>query len=185
VQYCTSTQCDAADIQANGLIETIITYENKILDGRNRFVACQLAEVKPVFSPYTGDSPLTFVISKNIHRRHLTPSQAAVIALDVMPMFESEARKRQSLNALTNQPQNSQKIDYLENSKTGRSTQSAAKLFNTNRQYISDAGRLRESALMVPAAGLEKHSISERGKALPQPPLVIIFTARQKLFLIG
>src|SRR5262245_24291659 len=62
-----------ADIRANGLLESIVTYEGMILDGRNRCRACLAAGVEPVLTPFRGDDPVAFVISANIRRRHLSP----------------------------------------------------------------------------------------------------------------
>ena len=64
-----------ADIKAHGLIEPITTFEEKILDGRNRHRACLQAGVDPVFVPYLDDDPAAFVISMNLKRRHLTAEQ--------------------------------------------------------------------------------------------------------------
>jgi hypothetical protein len=64
-----------ADIKANGLIEPLVMLEGMILDGRNRYHACVAADVEPTFRPFTGDGPAAYVISANIHRRHLTPEQ--------------------------------------------------------------------------------------------------------------
>ena len=41
-----------ADIKENGLIESIILHEGKILDGRNRYNACNDAGVEPNFVEY-------------------------------------------------------------------------------------------------------------------------------------
>ncbi|GEM_PF-2549330 len=69
-----------ADIKANGLWEPIWTLDGKILDGRNRARACELAHVEPRFRSYTGDDPLAFVISMNLARRHLDAVQRADVA---------------------------------------------------------------------------------------------------------
>lgn len=67
------------DIEDNGQCEPIETFEGKILDGRNRFEACLMFEITPEFVPWTGDDPVAYVLSKNLHRRHLTESQRAMI----------------------------------------------------------------------------------------------------------
>jgi len=69
-----------ADIRKNGQREPIVLYQGKILDGRNRYNACLVAGVGLKISkheddcPFIGD-PAAYVISKNIHRRHLTAEQ--------------------------------------------------------------------------------------------------------------
>lgn len=90
----------ADDIRERGLLNPIIIYEGQILDGRNRLLACELAGVKPEFKKWDGNgSPLSWAISANLIRRHLTASQRAVIALDLLPMLEEEAKQRQRLSA--------------------------------------------------------------------------------------
>ena len=59
----------SADIKANGLLEPIWTYEDKILDGRNRWLACKNAGVEPKTREYKGHDPVSFVVSMNIERR--------------------------------------------------------------------------------------------------------------------
>ena len=89
----------ADDIKAKGLLHPIVLYKGKILDGRNRYKACKLAGVKPCFTEWKGKgSPLEWVVSENLIRRHLTSSQRAVLALDILPLLEKEAAQRQRLS---------------------------------------------------------------------------------------
>jgi ParB-like chromosome segregation protein Spo0J len=71
--------CLTLDIKENGLREPIITYQGMILDGGNRFEACKSANITPVFKEFSGDNIVTFVLSANLHRRHLSPGQQAAI----------------------------------------------------------------------------------------------------------
>jgi ParB-like chromosome segregation protein Spo0J len=67
-----------ADVKANnGLHEPITLYQDKVLDGRNRYRACLNAKVEPRYEQFEGDdaAALAFVISKNIRRRHLKPKE--------------------------------------------------------------------------------------------------------------
>ena len=80
----------ATDIKAKGLLHPIILYEGKILDGRNHYLACGMAGVEPRFVEWQGKgSPLQWVISDNVVRRHLTSSQKAVLALELVPGVNS------------------------------------------------------------------------------------------------
>lgn len=88
-------------IREQGLIEPIITHEGMILDGRNRAKACGVAGVAPRYSKWdgAGGSPTKFAVSKNLSRRHLTLGQQAAVAVEMLPLLEEEARKRQATAA--------------------------------------------------------------------------------------
>lgn len=73
------------DIDENGLADPIIMLDGKILDGRNRWAACQqlgIAHREKKFEDLStgSDDPATFVWSHNIVRRHLNPGQIAMAA---------------------------------------------------------------------------------------------------------
>lgn len=70
----------AADIKQRGLLQPIVLDDqDRILDGRNRVAACDLAGVKPEFTTYEGDDPDGYALSVNIARRHLTKGQQAMV----------------------------------------------------------------------------------------------------------
>lgn len=71
------------DIKVNGQREPVMVHEGMVLDGWHRYRACIQCGV-PVkkFSFPAEQDPVAFVLSHNLHRRHMTPSQraAAVVA---------------------------------------------------------------------------------------------------------
>lgn len=92
------------DIKQHGQIEPATLFEGKILDGRNRYRACKILkqnlitrEWKP--SKATGSTPLQYVISENIMRRHLNTAQKAEIGMllydEVKKQVEIERRKKE------------------------------------------------------------------------------------------
>jgi ParB-like chromosome segregation protein Spo0J len=67
-----------ADIKQNGVREPVVLFENMILDGRHRLKACALLGVDPrTPREFTGteEEARAFVISANLHRRHLKGEQ--------------------------------------------------------------------------------------------------------------
>lgn len=85
-----------ADIKANGLIEPIWLHpDESIIDGRNRHRACLEVGIEPKFRTWKEqDSLVAFVVSMNLHRRHLTYDQQMGIGLKLEPAFSEEAKKR-------------------------------------------------------------------------------------------
>jgi ParB-like chromosome segregation protein Spo0J len=70
----------ADDIALNGLHEPLtLAPDGRLLDGRNRALACELVGVEPSTVVYDGD-PALFSLSKNKHRRHMTQDQIALVA---------------------------------------------------------------------------------------------------------
>lgn len=89
----------AKDILENGQQNPIwLDSDGFILDGRNRAAACLIAGVPPESRTFNGtdEDKLRFVVSQNVHRRHLNTSQRAVIAATMAESFEALAKARQA-----------------------------------------------------------------------------------------
>jgi len=90
------------DIETKGQQEPITTLDGKILDGRNRYRACVELNIPPICRSYDGKlSPHQFVLSRNLHRRHLSKSQWAAIAVDIQENLAEEiAEEKREKNRL-------------------------------------------------------------------------------------
>jgi hypothetical protein len=85
----------AADIRAHGQQQPCVMANGLLLDGRNRWQACAVAGVVPRTIEWEGPGdPVSFVLSANLKRRHLTPSQRAMVAARAKPLFQVEAERR-------------------------------------------------------------------------------------------
>ena len=98
-----------ADIKENGFQNTVIwLYEGKVLDGWHRHKVAVEAGVDGLeYAEFRDGSPLEFVASVNIHRRHLTPAQRAVIVVkhtDMMKHGDVKTQKDDRPHGLS-QPQ--------------------------------------------------------------------------------
>lgn len=78
------------DIEANGLRHPITLLDGMVLDGGNRYRACLEAGITPTFVEFTGGSPVAFVLSSNLHRRHLSPGQQAAIVASAQDWSQAQ-----------------------------------------------------------------------------------------------
>jgi hypothetical protein len=131
--------------------------------------------VAPRFRPYAGEcgSPLAFVVSKNLHRRHLTESQRALVAARLKPLFEAEARQRQvaPLKQGSHFPvgENSPHRGRIEES--SRSAQKAAQLMNVSDFSVKAADRVKKHGVpqLVDAVAAGKVSVSAAARIAKLP----------------
>ena len=139
-----------ADIAENGLREAVWLHsDGSIIDGRNRYKACTELGITPEFRTWDGAGSLvSFVVSLNLHRRHLNSGQLAMVALDILPMLEEEARGRQSAAGTGFGRGVDSSVKELTELSTEpkRATAQAAAITGTNRQYVSDAKRISTEA---------------------------------------
>jgi hypothetical protein len=139
----------AEDIKKNGLVHPIIIHDGAILDGRNRFAACQKACVAPKFADWTGTgSPTSWVLSVNFHRRHLTASQRATIATQALPILEAEAKERQRIAGGDKKSDKAKSVVEIipPAIAEGKARDIAAAAAQVNARYVSDAKAIKEKS---------------------------------------
>lgn len=84
------------DIRENGQREPVTFWNGKLVDGRNRVNACKAIGIEADACELDPDTdPVKWVVSHNLHRRHLNASQKSQVALKLKKLLEPEAKERQ------------------------------------------------------------------------------------------
>lgn len=135
------------DIREHGLREPITRMRFKgkrvVLDGRNRLRACQRVDVKPLWREFEGDSPAHFVVSLNLKRRNLTKSQAVACAVEMLPVFEAEARARQGKRTDLRQPSGP---GSGKSAQANEAREQVASQFGVSGRHVQRAKKLKQTA---------------------------------------
>lgn len=134
------------DIAAHGLEDAIVLFDGQILEGNNRYRACLQTGVAPKFTVWDGDDPITYVISKNLHRRHLTPGQKAAIAVEAEAMYKEAARQRQAHGQTA--PGKTLRAHSPELEK-GRALDQAAQAVGASRKSAQDAKAVKADSAAI------------------------------------
>lgn len=137
------------DIRAHGLREPIWMLDGMILDGRNRFRACQEVGVAIDTREYQGNDPAAFVISLNLKRRHLDESQRAMIGARLANMPKhGDGRNQHTKEGAANLP-------------NPLITQSAAAgMLNVSERLIRSAKKIERTAEPELIAAVDHGEIS-------------------------
>ena len=123
----------ATDIGEHGLREPVwLHHDGRIIDGRNRYLACQRLGIEPEKRTYEGDDSglVPFVVSLNLHRRHLNESQRGMVGARIANFLHGGDRK-------TNQAANLPLVSQSQ----------AADLLNVSERLIRSARRVQESGV--------------------------------------
>ena len=136
----------AEDIREHGLREPIVLHDDKIVDGRNRYAGCRLAGVVPRFRDWKGEgSVVRWVLSANLHRRHLTDQQRAMVAAKAKAAYEAEAEGRRIANLLQNKASTVSadlRSRTPEGSENGKSAAKAAKDLGVAPRAVEQAAKI-------------------------------------------
>lgn len=136
-----------ADIDEHGMVEPIVTYKGKIIDGRHRYRASQLLGCDYHAEEWNGQcgSILAYIVSRNLHRRSLSKSQRAAVALDVKDRLNAEYEERRNAHLRQGDVEASPRFNTSD--KTGANAQrEAAAMMDVSQGYVARADVLRESA---------------------------------------
>lgn len=155
------------NIKARGVQVPVLIYQGQIIDGRHRWLACDKLGIEcPTnnWYPRNGESLVEFVVSLNLHRRTLTASQRAMIAKDMLPLLEEEAKARQMAGKAP-----SGKV--AQTPPPSRPRDAAAAVTGTSGRYVQDAKAIaKKSPEMAAKVKSGEVSIPEAKKQLKAPP---------------
>lgn len=133
-----------ADIKANGLREPIWRHDGQIIDGRNRYNACEQIGVEPTYREWDGNGDLTkFVVSLNLHRRHLNESQRAMVAAKIATRTHGQRRN-----------------EFAEFGELPPSDSAAAEMLNVGCTSVKEAKRVRREGTDEVVAAVERGDVS-------------------------
>ena len=117
-------------IKTEGLLEPIVVWQGKIVDGRHRHLACKEARVQPEYTYLPDDWSLdkvkNRVVALNVLRRHLTTGQRALVAA-----------------ALANMTQKDNQWSARQNSAELTSNKQAAEQLNVSHQSVKTAKNIK------------------------------------------
>lgn len=147
----------AVDIKANGLREPVRLFEGKILDGRNRSLACKRAGIEPSYQMFSGshEEALRLVVSLNLERRHLDETGRAMAGARLKPMFEELARQRQAHGKTA--PGKTLVANLPEAS---RSRDDAARAVNVSPRSVENASRVIKSGAPELVAAVDSGKVA-------------------------
>lgn len=145
------------DIAAHGVREPVVLFEGAILDGRNRYRASKAAGVDCPMTEYRGDDAAAFVVSLNIHRRHLTESQRAMAAAKLANMPAHRPAKSANL------PTSALSLPSFEQpapKPAPVSQAEAARMLNVSERNLRTAKKVQEAAPQEVVSAVQSGHIS-------------------------
>ena len=134
------------DIATHGVREPVVLFEGAILDGRNRYRASQAAGVDCPMTEYRGDDAAAFVVSLNIHRRHLTESQRAMAASKLARMPQGYRRDVSPSANLQKVAPSLPELGPASHTPAPMSQSEAANLLNVSPRSVATAKKVQEEA---------------------------------------
>jgi len=134
-----------ADIAAHGQSEPIVLWKKQLIDGRHRLKACNELGIKPIVVDISNsDDPLVYVLSHNLHRRHLTESQRAMVAAKIATLKHGEVGNGRKVDAQICAP----------------TTTDAASTLNVSRRSVQNAKQVLEQGSKAVQKAVEQGNLA-------------------------
>jgi ParB-like chromosome segregation protein Spo0J len=154
----------ADDIRQNKQQIAIELMDGKVLDGRRRWLACIQAGVKPLTREVNVADPIAYVLSLNLHRRHLTPTQLSMVggrATELRDRLAADADARKK----------SGKKDHKENLPSGQTRDQIGKAVGVSGKSIDHASKVLRDGTpkLIAAVEGDKIAVSTAAKVALMP----------------
>lgn len=124
-----------ADIAEHGQREDIVAWCDQIIDGRNRLRACEELGIEPIIADLDEHhDPVAYVISHNLHRRHLSTSQRSMVAAKIANLKEGRPSEETTQNCGVTQEEAAAKLNV-----STRSVQAAKQVIKSGNKEVIEA----------------------------------------------
>jgi hypothetical protein len=162
----------AADIKAQKQQVPIEMMGGKVLDGRRRWLAYKLAGITPITREVNPADPIAYVMSLNLHRRHLSPTQASMVGARAKEIYDKQAKERKvegGKSAGKGRPKDMENFPHPMDSGTSRDL--VGKAVGVSGKSIDFATRVLNNGIpeLIAAVDSDKLAVSTASKIASRP----------------
>jgi len=143
------------DIREHGQREAIVVWQGQLIDGRHRLRACRELGIEPEIAELMDETdPWQYVVSHNLHRRHLTTAQRAMVADKLASLKQGE--KKADTGIPVSPPSQAE----------------AAAMLNVSVDSVQQARKIRKAATPETVAAVERGEITLNAAVATVKPAV-------------
>lgn len=172
------------DIAQNGYDQKqpVVIYQDAILDGWNRWIACRELKITPATRQFEGnDADAIAYVMRTNKRRNLNSGQWATIAVEaedimkaIAEQVEKERREKQKANAANQHSSALREIIPPSQKEKRKAVEKLAEAFNSNGNYVKQAKKIKQAAPevfeKVKAGKMTMQDAARAVRAIPTEP---------------